>query len=219
MPVHRSTRLISSLLLTGLAFSAGCAEPAAGTALEEGPLVDQPSSDITVLEADTRDEVRASTLTPDVCFEAGGCTTAFEEHFGAPALHLIPLPSTPEFFCRVLHVTTITKRAALERSSGIGFFYSGVTSGSDFFVAKDRLAKIGEATLKDGTPVDLHEFIGLANCWRRSPSSSAATRYEFKPYLLSESNGEVTRNWDRVEKNHAITPQAFAWDRSGDLLR
>lgn len=205
----------------------GCSSGSSRTSDESasaGALVDQPSPDITVVKAEALDPINGNGAPG---FSDAECTTIDESHrdctdamakrFDAPALHRIEIP-TNEFFCHVLRVTTATRAAALDASAGIGFFYDGY-GGEGRFVAKADLKTVGEAHLKNGERVVLHEFVGLANCWLGDSSSSAAASYRFKPYARfdgTDGKGPY-RNWDEAN-DYVIRTLGDRFDRSSDVL-
>ena len=75
---------------------------------------------------------------------------------------------------------------------------------------------MGQATLRNGAPATLHEFVGVANC----PAGGATFGRLFKPYMqfAGAADGRIFRNWDLAE-NYRISPATPAFDRSNDVLR
>jgi hypothetical protein len=217
--------LPATALLCLVAF--GCSAETAPPSTDDADLIDQPSGDTTVLKVRIGEAINgygeADFDRPHcAALLASGrvdCTEQMEQRFGAPVLHQIDLPAdSNQFFCRVLHVTTLTKKAAADVSTGIGFYYKGYT-GQGRFIPKAKLKKVGDVTRKDGSAGELHEFLALASCWLGSGSSSSFARYDFKPYIQFEASGQTYRNWDEVGANHTVTGSHYHWDRSGDLLR
>lgn len=226
----------SALALGILASVTGCSVSSSSDATAADDLVNQSSSDITVLKVNVIEAINgygAPGFSAEQCKASAdgqtvNCTAELERRFGAPALHEVVLAKRSveqgsQFFCRVMHVTTLTKHSAAEATTGVGFYYRGYTydvpGGDGRFVPKADMKKVGEATRKDGAPADLHEFIGLANCWLGSATGSSRVQYEFKPYAAFEANGERYQNWDTVSRNHSVDTTHPAWDRSSELLR
>jgi hypothetical protein len=151
------------------------------------------------------------------------CTDALAQAAGAPSLHRLVFAATqPLDGCAVLRVTTASKTSGLNNSDGIGFWSAQVADGnqaaenSGLFVARDRLKAVGQATLRNGAPATLHEFVGVTNC----TTSGAAFGRLFKPYMqfTGAGDGRIFRNWDMAE-NYRIGPAIPAFDRSTDVLR
>lgn len=211
------------VFVAGVVFAA-CAAPTEGAETSDSEIVNQRSPDVTVLKAEALDPIggygsadfRADECGPGEQDYTRNCTAAMEKRYAAPALHAADISKT-QFFCRLLRVTTATRTAALGAASGIGFYYRGY-GGSGRFIPKAELKKIGEATLKSGEPVVLHEFVGLANCWLGSSNSSYSARYEFKPYARFETPAETYLNWDESD-DYTVTVTHDRFDRSSDLLR
>src|SRR5262249_51635232 len=109
------------------------------------------------------------------------------------------------------------KTSAFEHSDGIGWFYGNPMVGDrGAFLPKDRLKKVGDATLRDGTPVVIHAFGGLAYC-------DVGGRFGdlvFKPFVRFTSKaGEVFRNWDeRVVGDYSLALSHRELDRNFELL-
>ena len=79
------------------------------------------------------------------------------------------------------------------------------------------LKPTGSATLRNGAPATLHEFVGVTNC-PMGPGSSMARL--FKPYMQFEGapDGRIFRNWDLGE-NYRVSRTVTQFDRSADVLR
>jgi hypothetical protein len=188
-------------------------------------IVNQNSDDVTV--------VRASTSTPFL-FTAGQCTAldagavdctdALTRAVDAPVLYRVILPANQDLSgCALLRVTTASKDGGLAATSGIGFWSAQAADGnqtpedSGRFVRKADLKAVGTATLLNGAPATLHEFVGVANC--PAPGNVSVVRL-FKPYMQFEGagNGRIVRNWD-VAENYRISRDVLQFDRSADVLR
>jgi hypothetical protein len=235
-------RLGAVALLSGLGLVVACgeAEPppyaggqpgvpagASGKSDGAGAVVDQASPDVTVLWAQALDPIGgygepgfdATECTPVDSFSMD-CTARFEERFGRPALHPIVVSSSQsQFFCRVLEVETLSRSAALAASDGIGFYYRGYGQSGLRFVPRDRLVSAGQSTLANGEAAERHAFIGLANCWLGSASSSSRATYELKPFMqfTAGDSGIRYRNWDEAN-NYVLSTRVDRFDRSGELL-
>ena len=226
-----TTRSLLASLALGMAVGVGgCASESADPAVANDDLVSQGSSDLTVLKAEALDPINGngspgfveSDCKP-VASAPGDqridCTAPMEKRFGAPALHdiLVPLPQSL-FFCRVMRVTTVTKKAAFDNATGAGFYYRGY-GGNGRFVPKGNLKSVGEVTLKNGDAAVLHEFVGLANCFLGSASSSMQARYDFKPFVRFVTPSETYDNWDLAKDNYVLTTRNDRFDRSAELLK
>jgi hypothetical protein len=195
--------------------------------LGKADTIDQDSPDVTVLKAEAIDEVRPTHFDASKCTDPGSfdmdCTAEIEGRIGAPALHEVRAPAGEvfsSFFCRLLEVTTVSKNGAVAGADGIGFYYRGNGIEGFRFVPRSKLKKIGEVTLKNGEAATLHQFIGLANCWQGTISSSFAARYRFKPFMqfTAGDTGHVYRNWDEAD-DYVISASHDRFDRSAELLR
>ncbi|OFZ19540.1 MAG: hypothetical protein A2X94_12635 [Bdellovibrionales bacterium GWB1_55_8] len=93
----------------------------------------------------------------------------------APALHRIE-QSNNQFYCRLLRVHTASRSEALRSATGIGFHYYGWGSAGAFIPMR-KLKHVASGTFKNGEAAEIHEFIGLANCWLGSGSSSERASY------------------------------------------
>lgn len=232
--------LVPFAVLLPLSVAAGCVDDDGG---EEAPtpssgksddpsIVDQNRSDVTVLKAEALTPIGGQGgLEPDLsqCValdpdDLVDCTAHFEELFGAPAMHQMILSRLheQEFFCRLLDVQTVSREGAVADSEGIGFYYKGwkpFETEPFRFVGAQDLEEVGSATLKDGSPAKLHRFIGLANCWLGSATSSSRGTYRFKPWMeFAGEDGMNYRNWDEAD-DYLIMTQISGFDRSAELLR
>jgi len=188
-------------------------------------LVNQDRDDVTVVRASTTTPlpVAANQCTP---LDPGAvdCTDALARIVGAPALHRVILPANQDLSgCALLRVTTASKDGGLAATSGIGFWSAQAADGnqtpedSGRFVLKADLKAVGAATLLDGTPATLHEFVGVANCPAAGAGSFARL---FKPYMQFEgaADGRIYRNWD-VAANYQISRDIPQFDRTAAVLR
>jgi hypothetical protein len=187
-------------------------------------IVNQDRDDVAVIRAETSPLV----LGPNQCTAIDGvsvdCTEAVAQAGGAPSLHRAVFGATDSFAgCQLLRVTVASKDTGLANSTGIGFWSTQATDGnqaaedSGRFVVKDRLKRVGAATLRNGASATLHEFVGIANC----PAGGGAVLSRlFKPYMQFEgaADGRIFRNWD-IAQNYRISPTVTSFDRSGDVLR
>jgi len=186
-------------------------------------VVDQDSDDVTVVRAST------SPLALDInkCKPADGgaidCTDALFNSLQVPSFHRLVLPANGNLAgCSLIRVVTASKNGGLANTTGIGFWSSQQTRGSlaaensGRFVPKAQLKAAGTATLLNGEPATLHEFVGVANC---GGGADAPSRL-FKPYMRFEGvpDGTVFRNWD-LATNYRIGPDVPRFDRSNDVLR
>jgi hypothetical protein len=152
------------------------------------------------------------------------CTEALSQTAGAPSLHRAVFGATQSFAgCQLLRVTVASKDTGLANSTGIGFWSAQATDGnqaaenSGRFVPKARFKALGAATLKNGAPATLHEFVGVANC---PAGEGVALSRLFKPYMQFEgaADGRLFRNWD-IAENYRISPTITSFDRSADVLQ
>jgi hypothetical protein len=186
------------------------------------PIVNQDRDDVTVTKATATAPLQLDT---SACPPADpgnlDCTAVFTRQFGAPSLHAVVVPTDYNFAgCNLLRVTTASKQTGLANATGIGWYAAEATAGSQAmtsgrFVAKDQLKQTGPATLKNGAPALLHEFIGVVNC----PAGQGSLDRLFKPYMQFENapDGKIYRNWDLAE-NYRISRAFPQFDRSGDVL-
>jgi hypothetical protein len=123
----------------------------------------------------------------------------------------------------VLRVTTASKTSGLAATSGIGFWSAQAADGnqtpedSGRFVPKAQLRVVGTATLLNGAPATLHDFVGVANC---PPTGTVSFSRLFKPYMQFEgtADGRIFRNWD-LAPNYRISRDVSQFDRTADVLR
>ncbi len=186
------------------------------------PIVNQGGEDVAVTKAGATPPF---TLNAGVCPPADpgnvDCTAALSQALGAPSLHNVIVPSGYDFAgCEVLRVTTASKQGGLANATGIGWYSAEATAGAQAmttgrFVPIVELKEVGTATLKNGSPAILHEFVGVANC----SAGQASFDKLFKPYMQFENapDGKIYRNWD-VAKNYRISRAFPQFDRSGDVL-
>lgn len=187
-------------------------------------IVNQNRDDVTVVRAETL----PLTLGPNQCTPIDGasvdCTEALSQTAGAPSLHRAVFGATQSFAgCQLLRVTVASKDTGLANSTGIGFWSAQATDGnqaaenSGRFVPKARFKALGAATLKNGAPATLHEFVGVANC---PAGEGVALSRLFKPYMQFEgaADGRLFRNWD-IAENYRISPTITSFDRSADVLQ
>jgi len=206
----------------------GCGGTDAGS--DESQMKEQSSSDATLVRAEAKDSIGGEgpavfadsdcTAVPDDSGD-NDCTAAFEQRVGLPALHPIRVPTVGmSFSCHILRVTMATRKDRLETSDGVGFYYEGYeTTGDKTLIERDRLKRVGDAVLKDGTDAELQQFAGLANCWEGTGSRTEHARYEFKPFLqvTDPDSGEISRRWDG-NSNYVLTPGTTEIDRSAEVL-
>jgi hypothetical protein len=186
-------------------------------------VVNQARDDVTVVKA----ELEPLTLQPSQCApNTGGnldCTGALARATGAESFHRVTFGGAQlPVGCSVVRVTTASRQAAVQNGSGIGFWSSDAVGGnqaaddSGRFVDKAGLKQTGSATLKDGTPAVLHQFVGIANC---AVGQTHLTRL-FKPYMRFEdaAAGPIYQNWD-MSPNYQVQGPDTLFDRSRDVLQ
>lgn len=225
-------RSATALVLSCVALVA-CTSEATAPSTGTDDLVNQSSADVTVLQisptsreinilngvavhtgeapSDPAFDVSKCTLRPDGDLD---CTSAFEAAFGAPALHPIIVSSSISR-CKVVSIQTVSKLAAVENSDGIGAYYafqSGPRS-AEGLVPKAHLAKVADATLKNGDKAIVHKFVGLGACDIGGRWGAAS----FKPYMQF-TGADVYKNWDSHE-NYAVSYDLAPIDRTGELLK
>ena len=134
-------------------------------------IVNQDRDDVTVVRAQTP----PLTLGPNQCTPIDGasvdCTEALAQTAGAPSLHRVVFGATPEL-CRV------PAAAGHDGQQGHGARQQRRASASGArrpptairrrrtraLRAEGALKALGAATLQNGAPATLHEFVGVANC-------------------------------------------------------
>jgi hypothetical protein len=195
--------------------------PAAPTQVS---IVNQDRDDVTVVRALTT----PLALDTSTCSPLDGvsidCTEALAQASNAPSFHKVLLAANTNVAgCALLRVTTASKDTGLVNSSGIGFWSASVTNGnitaedSGRFIPKVQLKSSGSATLLNGAPATLHDFVGVTNCQGGGPELPGRL---FKPYMQFEgaADGKIFRNWD-LASNYLINSTVTQFDRSGDVLR
>lgn len=228
-----------SLLSVGALASLGCAsiEPEAAEQQEDGvtasKIVDQRTDDVTVLRATPRGSFDQADVDLATCSPVSGfanvfdCTATAEARFGAPPLHRVLLTSGGHLSCQVFEVHTASERAALDHAEGLGFFYTGVYTGTGagstphHSVPRAKLSAVGVATFKDGRAAVVHRFTGLANCTSpvSGPTSATGARATFRPFMPFVHAGTLFRNWDAIPDDYAVSQASPSFDRSKDVLR
>lgn len=74
----------------------------------------------------------------------------------------------------------------------------------------------GSATLRNGNPATLYDFVGLADCVIEGAGS--ITRI-FQPYVeFAGASGTTFRNWE-LSPNYQISPDTWQIDRSAAVLQ
>jgi len=189
------------------------------------PVVNQTRDDVTVVRAVTSPVALDTTRCAAIDGVSVDCTAALVEAAGgAPAFHRVLLGAGQDVSgCAVARVTTVSKNAALATAEGIGFWSAQAAGGnvaaenSGRFVGKAALKPLGPATLRNGDPATLHEFVGLTNCPLGQGSSMGRL---FKPYMqfLGAPDGRIFRNWDLAD-NYRIDSAITQFDRSADVVR
>ena len=126
--------------------------------------------------------------------------------------------------CALLRVTTASKDTGLANATGIGFWSAQAADGnqaaedSGRFVPKAALKAVGTATLRNGAPATLHEFVGVANC----PLGGGSV---VRPTVQAVHAIRGSGRWQDLPQlgpaprttGSAATITQF--DRSGDVLR
>jgi hypothetical protein len=187
-------------------------------------VVNQDRPDITVVRAAAEEPVAVDSARCTV--DTAGtvdCTRELERVHGAPSLHRLVVPTGHAFpGCRVLRLVTASQQAALTGASDVGFYSADATEGQQTadrgrVIAKPELKVVGPATLRNGQPAILHEFIGTVNC---TLGPATVSRKIFKPFMdfKVEAENKVVRNWD-TSANYTISQEASRFDRSGEVLR
>jgi hypothetical protein len=187
-------------------------------------IVNQESDDITVVRAVTAPLTLDTTKCTTIDSSTVDCTAALSEASGAPAFHRAFLPSNIDASsCSLVRVTTVSKDAALANESGVGFYSSTVAEGnqaaedSGLFVAKSQLKTSGSATLRNGAPATLQDFVGISNCEK---AGSTPPGRVFKPYMQFKpaAGQKIYNNWDR-QNNYLIDNTTTHFDRSTEVLK
>ena len=155
------------------------------------PVVNQNRDDVTVVRAVTTPVKVDRALCSGIDEVSVDCTAVLTAAAKAPAFHRLALPATADIsMCRVVRVTTVSKDTGLANASGIGFWSAEAAAGNmgnhdeGLFLAKARLERTGAATLLNGAPATLHDFIGLADC--SAGAGGVSIERLFKPYMQFE---------------------------------
>jgi outer membrane protein assembly factor BamB len=187
------------------------------------PVVNQDRDDVTVLRAATTPLALQTSECETIDAASLDCTDAIARVAGAPAFHRVIMTANASLTgCSLLRVTTVNKDAGVANASGIGFWSASSADGnqaaenSGRFILKERLKSVGTATLANGAPATLHEFVGVANC---PIGAGGALSRLFKPYMQFEgADGRTFRNWD-LAANYRISPTILQFDRSNQVLQ
>ncbi|MGH8720129.1 MAG: hypothetical protein ACREV0_14500, partial [Burkholderiales bacterium] len=185
-------------------------------------IVNQDRDDVTVVRASTAPLMLGRSQCTPIDAASVDCTAPLEAATQAPAFHRVVLAAGGGNGPCLLRVITASRSAGVANSTGIGFWSARVTGGnqtpenSGRFVTKAQLKTAGQATLRNGAPATLHEFVGVANC----PGAGADTPSRlFKPYMqFVGADGKIFLNWD-LAANYRIGPDVPQFDRSADVLQ
>ncbi len=122
------------------------------------------------------------------------CTSAMVEQYGAPAIHGVILALHPGLICDIVRINTLSNSLAVASSEGIGFAHGRQDGAKSVtFIRHERLLKVGEMSLPNGSKGDVHQFLALAAC----STSSTRVDYQFRPFLgFAVPRGGKYRNWD-----------------------
>jgi outer membrane protein assembly factor BamB len=186
------------------------------------PVVNQDRDDVTVLRAATTPLTLQTSECKPIDDVSVDCTEIVAQKGSAPSLHRVVMAlRAPVTGCALLRVTAASKDSGIANAAGIGFWSAAAADGnqsaenSGLFVEKNALKAVGTATLANGSPATLHEFVGVSNC---SIGTSGALSRLFKPYMQFEGDdGKTYRNWDLAE-NYRISPTILQFDRSAQIL-
>ncbi|MEA2757785.1 MAG: hypothetical protein QOH65_398 [Methylobacteriaceae bacterium] len=189
------------------------------------PVVNQTNNDIAVVRVAVTplnlDKALCSRLDPAGTLD---CTEALAMNAQAPSFHRVLFGSTQDLStCNLVRVTTASRNATLPAATGIGFWSSQAVGAnlaaedSGRFSEKPNLKQVGTATLANGDPAILHQFVGVSNCMIQG--TDRLTRL-FKPYMRFDdtANGRIVQNWD-VSLNYQIQGPDTQFDHSGQVLR
>jgi len=192
-------------------------------AMPARPVVDQDRDDVTVLKAATSPlTLNVAQCTP-IDDTSVDCTEQLTQSSNLPAFHRVVMARDQNVAgCALLRVTTVSRNGGLADSTGIGFWSTQAANGnlapenSGRFITTGALRPAGGATLANGTPATLHEFVGVANC----PAGDTTLDRLFKPFMQFENSpdGRIFHNWDLAE-NYRISTQITQFDRSTQILR
>ena len=193
------------------------------TATPTRPVVDQDRDDVTVVKAATSPlTLNIAQCTP-IDDTSVDCTEQLTQSTNLPAFHRVVMARDQNVTgCALLRVTTASRNGGLANSTGIGFWSAQAANGnlapenSGRFVPTGALRPAGGATLANGMPATLHEFVGVANC----PAGDTTLDRLFKPFMQFENSadGRVFHNWDLAE-NYRISTAITQFDRSAQVLR
>jgi len=186
-------------------------------------VVDQDKDDVALVRATTGPLILDMSKCTPLGAESVECTDALSQTAGAPSFHHVIMAANQNLStCKLVRVTAAAKNAALPTAAGIGFWSTQALGGNTAaenagrLIAKDQLKQSGSATLKDGSPATLYDFVGVADCLIES--GGPITRL-FKPYMeFDGANGTVFRNWD-LSSNYQISPDVNQIDRSAAILQ
>ena len=187
------------------------------------PVVNQDRDDVTVVRAMTQPLILDTSECEPIDAASIDCTAALAADATAPSFHRVVLDADQDASgCALLRVTTASKDTGLANSLGIGFWSAVAAEGNQAagdagrFVPRGQLKAVGVATLKNGAPAILHEFVGVANCTVTGPGEMSRL---FKPYMqFAGGEGTIFRNWD-LASNYRISRTVLQFDRSADVLR
>jgi hypothetical protein len=186
-------------------------------------VVNQDRDDVTVALAATAPLSLSTSQCRAIDAGAVDCTDELARVTDRPSFHRVLLAAGENLAgCVLLRVTTASKNAGLANATGIGFWSTRAVAGNQAaenagrFIAKDKLKATGTATLKNGAPATLHEFVGVANC---QTGAEQAARL-FKPFMEFERPSDLTlfHNWDMAQ-NYEISTTELRIDRRGDVLQ
>jgi hypothetical protein len=188
----------------------------ASTALR---VLDQPGSDVAVLEAWFGTRVTASTQPPSLggsrfdlskcngedCTDSVAALLTLEgADRASPFVNVFRYPGLSSGICETIELRTVTRAGALvaDTFAGIGFWWNG----SFGFVSPDRLHEVGRVTLKDGSPGVVHRFLAQGMCFGQGGNSGSilSRRFEFKPYARFDVPATQYRIWDDVPQNYLL---------------
>lgn len=189
------------------------------------PVVNQSRDDVQFVRAAVEGAVTVDTARCRAGIaETLDCTQELQRVAGAPSLERVTIPAGSTFAgCQLLRVTIAAKTAALPAAVGIGFYSSDTTSGQfsadhGRLVPRSDLKVVGAATLTNGEPAVLHEFVAIVNC-ELAPGTIAGK--QLKPYMdfLGGPPRTIYRNWDPIAGNYALGGQTTRLDRGAEILR
>jgi hypothetical protein len=154
-------------------------------------VVDQDRDDVAVVRAATAALAFDISQCAPIDAASIDCTDALAQAFAAPSFHRVIFSMRPDIQgCSLVRVTIAAKNSGLQSALGIGFWSSQAFAGNQAaedagrFVPKEQLKVVGSATLKNGSPATLHEFVGVANC---SATGAQGVERLFKPYMQFEA--------------------------------